>query len=341
MTAAELLEQGIRAYTRGALEEAERCWTSALDLEPHNDRARSYLDVLVAKRGAASREPAVPLPAPVSRAVPLPPPAAVPPAPSPPHASAPAAPIPLPGPPAAHAGWMQPPAAPAPEATAPPPATARASGGSSASGAESEAPPAGAAPAAPPPPRREDRPSYSEYAASPWDEGPALAPAVVLQDGDGLDLATVAEQSDLRPLVPESPTATPVPRPPPRSDVEVWMDGARELFALGDFSGSLEMIEKILKVDPHHTEARVYLEQNEATLTSMYESKLGPQDAIPRLAIQPEEVMWLNLDHRAGFLLAQIDGTVSYEDLFALSGLPRLDTARILATLLQEGVITS
>jgi len=49
--------------------------------------------------------------------------------------------------------------------------------------------------------------------------------------------------------------------------------------------------------------------------------------------------MWLNLDHRAGFLLAQIDGTVSYEDLFALSGLPRLDTARILAALIAEGVI--
>jgi hypothetical protein len=71
----------------------------------------------------------------------------------------------------------------------------------------------------------------------------------------------------------------------------------------------------------------------------MYESKLGPPGAIPRLAIQPEEVMWLNLDHRAGFLLAQIDGTVNYEDLFALSGLPRLDTARILAALLQQGVI--
>jgi hypothetical protein len=51
--------------------------------------------------------------------------------------------------------------------------------------------------------------------------------------------------------------------------------------------------------------------------------------------------MWLNLDHRAGFLLSQIDGTVDYESLFALSGLPRLDTARILATLINDGVIAS
>jgi hypothetical protein len=101
------------------------------------------------------------------------------------------------------------------------------------------------------------------------------------------------------------------------------------------------MIEKILKVDPSHAEARAYLKQNEATLVDMYESKLGPLGRVPRLAIKPEEVMWLNLDHRAGFLLSQIDGTVDFESLFALSGLPRLDTARILATLMSEGVIAA
>ncbi len=55
--------------------------------------------------------------------------------------------------------------------------------------------------------------------------------------------------------------------------------------------------------------------------------------------VRPDQVLWLNLDHRAGFLLAQVDGTVSYEDLFALSGLPRLETARILAGLVDQGVI--
>jgi hypothetical protein len=73
----------------------------------------------------------------------------------------------------------------------------------------------------------------------------------------------------------------------------------------------------------------------------MYESKLGPLTRVPRLAIKPEEVLWLNLDHRAGFLLAQIDGAVDFESLFALSGLPRLDTARILANLIADGVISS
>ena len=176
-----------------------------------------------------------------------------------------------------------------------------------------------------------------EYAPSPWDDGPAPAATFVLEPDGGLDLAAVAEKSDLRPLVPQRGHAG----GGLRSDVDVWIQAARELHALGDFSGSLELIEKILQIDPEHAEARQYLAQNEATLIAMYESKLGELSSVPRLAIKPEEVMWLNLDHRAGFLLAQIDGAVDYEALFALSGLPRLDTARILATLIQEGVITS
>jgi len=304
------MDLGIRAYTRGELDDAERSWREVLELDPGNERARSYLELVAGKRPAAAvaRGAPVPLPAPGSAA-----PAARLPAPAPP-----AAPVPLPAPPAR--AWMRSPI------TLPP------------TPAPGPTPPAAVLASAP----KQEHTTFSTYAPSPWDVGPALSPAVVLGEGVGLDLSSVAEQSDLRSLVPEAGGQTSaVLRQKPRSEVEVWLEGARELFALGDFSGSLEMIEKILKLDPSHLEARDYLKQNEATLTAMYESKLGPGDCIPRLAIKPEEVMWLNLDHRAGFLLAQIDGTVSYEDLFALAGLPRLDTARILATLLQEGVITS
>jgi tetratricopeptide (TPR) repeat protein len=177
-----------------------------------------------------------------------------------------------------------------------------------------------------------------DFAPPPWEDGPATVPTIVLDSGGGMDLDAVEEKSDLRPLVPES-VAKPMPETQQR-EVATLMQAARELHALGDFSGSLELIEKILQAAPDHEEAREFLAQNEATLFAMYESKLQPLTNIPRLAIKPEEVMWLNLDHRAGFLLAQIDGDVDYENLFALAGLPRLDTARILASLLSEGVIT-
>jgi tetratricopeptide (TPR) repeat protein len=203
---------------------------------------------------------------------------------------------------------------------------ARLGGAPAASAASAPAAPASSAPAGA---------DAEEYAPSPWDSGPAAPATIQLEAAGGLDLDAVSEKSDLRPLVPGGPPA----RGAAYGDVEVWLSAARELFALGDFTGSLELIEKVLQVDPEHGEAREYLRQNEATLVSMYESKLGSLSRIPRLAIKPEEVMWLSLDHRAGFLLAQIDGTIDYDALFALSGLPRLDTARILANLIADGVI--
>jgi len=282
-TVAELLDQGVKAYTRGQADEAERCWREALEVDPRNERAQAYLrqlsgevaqrpEIRAASAGSFGQGPPAER-VPVAKAMP---PRPSPPAPTAPRAPAPAAGVPSPG---GHG---------------------------------------------------------SGYAPSPWDDGPAVSATIVIDSGGGLELDAVAEKSDLRPLVPERRPGTPAS---PKNDVDVWMEGARELFALGDFSGSLEMIEKILKVDPNHAEARAYLRQNEATLIAMYESKLGSLSNVPRLAISEEEVMWLNLDHRAGFLLAQVDGVVNFEELFALSGLPRLDTARILSTLLADGVI--
>jgi tetratricopeptide (TPR) repeat protein len=169
-------------------------------------------------------------------------------------------------------------------------------------------------------------------ASSPWDEGPAAVATYVLEPEGGIDLGAVAERPP--PAAARLPEAA-------GAEIDAWLGAARELFALGDFTGSLELIEKVLHLDPEHAEARAYLAQNEVTLTSMYESKLGPLSAVPSLAIKPEEILWLNLDHRAGFLLSQIDGAVDYEALFAVSGLPRLETARILANLVADGVIAA
>ena len=292
----ELLDRGMKFYSAGRVREAREAFQLALDLDPHNAKARSYLvHIREAMLGHA------PLPEPPARGA------------AGEAAFHPLAPVPLPPPARADA----PPAA----ATQRGPAPSGARGG------------AGSA--------AED-PHADEYAPSPWDEGPAAPATIELgSTADGIDLDAVAEQSDLRPLVPEGAKPPAAVAAGPKTDVEVWLSAAKELFSLGDFSGSLELIEKILQLDPDHGEARDYLRQNEATLVSMYESKLGPLTRVPRLAIKPEEVMWLNLDHRAGFLLAQIDGTVDFDSLFALSGLPRLDTARILANLIADGVITS
>ena len=162
---------------------------------------------------------------------------------------------------------------------------------------------------------------------NPWDEGPSLAIPQPEVTGDGGNAAWSIHK-DAAPSAAVSDDET-----------DVWMRGARELVALNDFSGALELLNKVLERKPSDKDALQLHGTCEQNLTLMYESKIGAMDARPKTAIPPDEIIWLNLDPRAGFVLAQIDGEVSFEDLYAICGLKRLDTARILCELLEQGVV--
>jgi hypothetical protein len=71
----------------------------------------------------------------------------------------------------------------------------------------------------------------------------------------------------------------------------------------------------------------------------MYLARLGSLKQIIRVAIAREQIRWLSLDHRAGFLLSLIDGTSSIEELLDVSSMPRLEALRILYGLLDQRVI--
>ncbi len=163
----------------------------------------------------------------------------------------------------------------------------------------------------------------------PWDDGPSVAISVP-QSEDWSD-ETSGAWSIHKEALPNEAAAD--------DETEVWMRGARELLALNDFSGALELLGKVLERKPNHKEAAQLHEVCEQNLTLMYESKIGAMEARPTTAIPPDEIIWLNLDPRAGFVLAQIDGEVSFDDLYAICGLKRLDTARILCELLEQGVV--
>jgi hypothetical protein len=70
------------------------------------------------------------------------------------------------------------------------------------------------------------------------------------------------------------------------------------------------------------------------------ELRIGPTSSVPSMLLNADQLVDLRLDHRAGFVLSQIDGTLSFEDLFTLCGMSRLDTARILVQLLDQKIIS-
>jgi len=113
----------------------------------------------------------------------------------------------------------------------------------------------------------------------------------------------------------------------------------KDRYAMGDFSGALEIAESLLAADPSDLEAQRYATSCRDVLTQMFLSRLGGLDQIINVVLSPEELRWLNLDHRAGFLLSLVDGVSTIEELLDISGMSRLDALRILATLREQRAI--
>lgn len=127
--------------------------------------------------------------------------------------------------------------------------------------------------------------------------------------------------------------------PPPDADLDALMTEARRKLQADDFTGAIEIVEQVLAGDPMHAEARSVLEENTTRLLAMYRSRLGKLSRTPRVKLRPQEITWQSLDHRAGFLLSQIDGRTTYEEIIDISGMSELEASRILARLVEHGVV--
>ncbi len=144
----------------------------------------------------------------------------------------------------------------------------------------------------------------------------------------------------------KSALAQPVTPPP---EIEVSEDSAalepayaemKDRYAMGDFTGALVIAESVLEIDPSDPEALRYAESCRKVLTQMYAARLGALDRVVEVAVPADQIRWLSLDHRAGFLLSLVDGISTVEEILDISGMSKLEALRIMYALLEQRVIT-
>jgi len=182
-----------------------------------------------------------------------------------------------------------------------------------------------------------DRPATTSSAS-------LLSLANAFADGDGLRPlpAPPAGLAGSRPLDgPAASERAPLAPDGPRVREERGAE-MRARLALGDFTGALDLAEQITSAradDPLDHEARRCAEGCRATLIRMYHARIGPLDRVPVVIVPPDQLRWLSLDHRAGFVLSHVDGASTLEEILDVSGMPALHALRILAELVTKRVI--
>lgn len=125
-----------------------------------------------------------------------------------------------------------------------------------------------------------------------------------------------------------------------RARVNELVSLAREAAERGDFHSAVEAAEAAAAEDPDGKVAPVILHRHRDLLFRIYEGQLGDLTQVPYVAVPLHEMTAQDpLDHRTGFLLSRIDGTLTFEDILDVAGMPRMEAYKILSSLLRKGFI--
>jgi len=115
------------------------------------------------------------------------------------------------------------------------------------------------------------------------------------------------------------------------ADVDILVRDARDKEESGDFELALKNCEEALRRDPDHAEALELVEELRKRLQDQYLEELQPLDRVPYLRATDSSILELSLDPVGGFLISQIDGEITVEELLMILG--TFDRFRVLSSL--------
>jgi hypothetical protein len=172
----------------------------------------------------------------------------------------------------------------------------------------------------PPPLQQELIDSFTGLEPPPSE--PELPPST--KDAPEVSAAVAASASAMRSVTPVDPTPQEM----------------NDRVSLGDYTGALEIAERLLAIDPDDAVVKSCAESCRTVLRQMYITRIGPLERVPVVMVARDQMRWLSIDHRAGFVLSLVDGVSSLEMILDVSGMPELDTLRILSELAQQRIIS-
>ncbi len=133
---------------------------------------------------------------------------------------------------------------------------------------------------------------------------------------------------------------------------------AERLFEKGNLESAHDLVQSVLDGSPESERAKSLLERIEAEQQpggdepegdepaatgehrAIDANKPPPLDAVPKSEVNMAEVADRDFDHRFGFILSLVDGTVTVQDICELSSMSRQETLEVLADMVAQSVIS-
>lgn len=195
---------------------------------------------------------------------------------------------------------------------------------------------------------------YLEAAYDEVDSDPAteVSKGVPLTDDDSTPLSSAGEPQAKTPPThartaaksgtPAKPAARPtkpVAKPVDPDDPDTQISRALTAYKSGQLREALKDLQKVADGDPERLDVQGYMQLVRSELAKTSAQEIGDKGRVVSLQISQDQLMKLRLAPDEGFLLSQVDGTLSIADLIALSSSDRVRTLDILARFLRDGII--
>lgn len=124
-----------------------------------------------------------------------------------------------------------------------------------------------------------------------------------------------------------------------RRRVQRLLDRAHRDVEAGEARRAVLAAELAISEHPDSVVVQKAIADRARSLQELYASFLGDLTRVPVPTLSLAELSREALDHRAGFLLSRVDGTLSFDDLLDVSGMPRLEALRHLSRLVLRGIL--
>jgi hypothetical protein len=113
----------------------------------------------------------------------------------------------------------------------------------------------------------------------------------------------------------------------------------RRAFGTQDYARAVDLGERFLQRHPTHAAALLFIQECRVLLEGRLARQLAPLDRVVVLRAPLATLTSSRIDPRTAFVLSQVDGFTTIEDLLDLAAVPRADALRILADALDGGLV--
>ncbi len=136
---------------------------------------------------------------------------------------------------------------------------------------------------------------------------------------------------------PQAESTVKQPEGPESADQMV--EKGRALLDEGDHEGAFDRFKRAIDAGKNDPDTFGYLETARAAMLNDYKKLITDLDGVPEIKMNYDRIKNMDLNNQEGFILSQIDGSISFRDIMALTGTETVQAMGVFAKFVKSGII--